>query len=198
MMLANRTGYALAALALVLFAGRTAIGQRARGELRIEVRDAQGAAVPTQAELVSDANQFRRTFQVGADGRYVVQDPIALAAEFLKAFPTLENVLIESWQEGTGVGNPYASALPSRTYGLPRAVTSPIISCANRHCRDGGFDVSQDISEMVDEKSTAKEFVKVCLSNEGFPKRGKPGRDCINTLHYRLTLRYEPGHSPAT
>lgn len=34
----------------------------------------RGAAVPTDAELVSDANQFRRTFQVGWDGRYVVQD----------------------------------------------------------------------------------------------------------------------------
>jgi len=74
MMLANRTGHVLAALALVLFAARTASGQHARGELRIEVRDPQGDAVPTDAELVSDANQFRRTFQVGADGRYVVQD----------------------------------------------------------------------------------------------------------------------------
>jgi len=67
-----RTGCALAAL--VLMAGRTTNAQRARGELRIEVRDPQGAAVPTEAELVSDANQFRRTFRVGADGRYVVQD----------------------------------------------------------------------------------------------------------------------------
>jgi len=61
-------------LALVLLAGRTTNAQRARGELRIEVRDPQGAVVPTEAELVSDANQFRRTFQVGLDGRYVVQD----------------------------------------------------------------------------------------------------------------------------
>jgi hypothetical protein len=117
---------------------------------------------------------------------------ITVAAEFLKAFPSLEAVLIESWQEGAGVGNSYTSTLPSRTYGLPSRVTSPIISCANRHCRDGGFDIFQDISEMVHEKLTTKEFVKVCLGNEGFPKQGKPGRDCINAFHYRLTLRYEP------
>jgi hypothetical protein len=115
-----------------------------------------------------------------------------VAAEFLKAFPSLEAVLIESWQEGAGVGNPYTSTLPSRTYGLPFPVTSPIISCANRHCRDGGFDIFQDILEMVHEKLTTKEFVKVCLGNEGFPEQGNPGRDCINALHYRLTLRYEP------
>ena len=120
---------------------------------------------------------------------------IAVAAEFLKAFPTLETVLIESWQEGAGVGNPYTSTLPSRTYGLPRPLASPIISCANRNCRSGGFDVFQDIAEMVHEKLTTKEFVKVCLGDERSPKGGKLGRDCINTLHYRLTLRYEPGHS---
>jgi len=121
---------------------------------------------------------------------------IAVAAEFLKAFPTLETVLIESWQEGAGVGNPYTSALPSRTFGLPRPVTSPIISCANRNCRSGGFDIFQDISEMVHENLTTKEFVKVCPGDEGSPKGGKLGGDCVNTLHYRLTLRYEPGHSP--
>jgi hypothetical protein len=67
-----RTGCALAAF--VFMAGRTANAQRARGELRIEVRDPQGAAVPTQAELVSEANQFRRRFQVGPDGRYTLQN----------------------------------------------------------------------------------------------------------------------------
>lgn len=73
-LLPNRTACALAALALVLSAGRGTNAQRARGEMRIEVRDPQGAAVPTEAELVSDANQFRRTFRVGADGHYVMQD----------------------------------------------------------------------------------------------------------------------------
>ena len=73
-MLANRTGYALAALALMFFGARGTNAQHARGELRIEVRDPQGAAVPTEAELVSEANQFRRTFPVGVDGRFVVQD----------------------------------------------------------------------------------------------------------------------------
>src|SRR5437870_999050 len=74
MMITDRTVLVVGVLALVLLAGRTTNAQRARGELRIEVRDPQGAVVPTEAELVSDANQFRRTFHVGLDGRYVVQD----------------------------------------------------------------------------------------------------------------------------
>lgn len=119
-----------------------------------------------------------------------------MAAEFLKAFPTLETVLIESWQEGAGVGNPYTSTPPSRAYGLPRPVTSLIISCANRNCRSGGFDIFQDVAEMVHEKLVTKEFVKVCLGDGRSPMGGNLGPHCINTLHYRLTLRYELGHSP--
>jgi hypothetical protein len=74
MMTTNKAAHVLGVLVIVLLGARTANAQRARGELRIDVRDPQGAAVPTEAELVSDANQFRRTFRVGVDGRYVVQD----------------------------------------------------------------------------------------------------------------------------
>jgi hypothetical protein len=49
--------------------------QHARGELRIEVRDPQGAAVAAAAaELISDGTQFRRNFQIAHDGQYVAQD----------------------------------------------------------------------------------------------------------------------------
>lgn len=59
-------------LALFVFA-TDAHAQRVRGELHIEVRDLQGAALGASAELVSDGNQFRRSFQVAADGLYVAQ-----------------------------------------------------------------------------------------------------------------------------
>src|SRR5438105_13066762 len=45
--------------------------QQSRGELRIEVRDPQGAALVADGELVSVGNQVRLNFQVGEDGRYV-------------------------------------------------------------------------------------------------------------------------------
>lgn len=110
-----------------------------------------------------------------------------MATEFLNAFPTLETVLIESWQESAGV---------DRAYEPPRAVTSRIISCGKRNCRKGGFDIFRDISEMIDEKLSMKEFVKVCLGNEGSTRGDRLGRGCINTLHYRLTLKYKSGQTP--
>jgi carboxypeptidase family protein len=62
------------ALFAFLFSVTAAQAQRARGEVRITVRDPQGAAVSSAGELVSDSNQFRRTFQVSDDGRYIAQD----------------------------------------------------------------------------------------------------------------------------
>jgi outer membrane cobalamin receptor len=74
MTITKRTAHVLGVLALALFTGATTSAQRARGELRIEVRDPQGGAAPADAELVSDANQFRLAFQVGANGRYLLQN----------------------------------------------------------------------------------------------------------------------------
>lgn len=48
--------------------------QRERGELRLEVRDAQGATLAATAELISQANQFRRMIQIENDGHSVAQD----------------------------------------------------------------------------------------------------------------------------
>src|SRR5579872_1184640 len=63
---------------IVFFAGAFILAlpiaaQQDRGELRIEVRDPQGAALVAQGELVSVGNQLRLNFQVGEDGRYVAR-----------------------------------------------------------------------------------------------------------------------------
>jgi len=51
-----------------------AAAQRARGELQIDVRDQQGAALSASGELVSAGNQFQLSFSVGDDGKYAAQD----------------------------------------------------------------------------------------------------------------------------
>lgn len=51
-----------------------AAAQKDRGELQIEVRDPQGAALSASGELVSEGNQVHLAFTVGDDGRYVAQD----------------------------------------------------------------------------------------------------------------------------
>ena len=60
-------------LAAAFIVARPVSAQQDRGELRIEVRDPQGAALVAQGELVSVGNQFRLNFQVAEDGRYVAK-----------------------------------------------------------------------------------------------------------------------------
>lgn len=59
---------------ILLVSTLSARGQFARGELRVDIRDPQGATLAATAELVSDGNQFRRVFQIGADGHSVLQE----------------------------------------------------------------------------------------------------------------------------
>ena len=58
----------------VCFFALPAAAQRDRGELQIEVRDPQGAALGASGELVSEGNQFHLNFTIGDDGHYIAQD----------------------------------------------------------------------------------------------------------------------------
>lgn len=48
--------------------------QRERGELRVEARDAQGAAVAVKAELLCESAQFHESFNASREGRFTAQD----------------------------------------------------------------------------------------------------------------------------
>ncbi len=61
-------------LGLVLFCALTATAQRELGELQLEVQDSQGAAVAASVELVSEANQVRRSFTTSDDGQATAQN----------------------------------------------------------------------------------------------------------------------------
>jgi hypothetical protein len=57
----------------IFFARHSADAQQARGELRVEVHDQQGAAVAADGELASQVNHFRRAFRITAEGHYLAQ-----------------------------------------------------------------------------------------------------------------------------
>lgn len=75
----------IVAMVLVISA-ISADAQRARGELRIEVRDIHGTPVVASFELISKVNQIQVVSAVGTEGRYVVQDlPFGLYRLTLRA-----------------------------------------------------------------------------------------------------------------
>src|SRR5882762_2151719 len=65
---------ALFFLSVVALVTNTANAQRERGELQIEVRDPQGRATAAAGQLVSESNQVRKEFAIGADGNFIVPE----------------------------------------------------------------------------------------------------------------------------
>ena len=61
-------------LSFLFFCCVRADAQRELGELHLEVQDQQGAPVSAAAELISEANQVRRSFSADADGRAIAHD----------------------------------------------------------------------------------------------------------------------------
>lgn len=59
-------------LAILLFAG-SLYGQSNTGELRLKVTDPSGSAVKTTVELVSEASQYRESFETDEGGRVVAR-----------------------------------------------------------------------------------------------------------------------------
>ena len=73
--MAARIHNGILCLLLTLTIGAPGVrAQRIRGELRLEIRDAQGASLSAQAELLSEANQVHRSFQIARDGHYTAQE----------------------------------------------------------------------------------------------------------------------------
>jgi hypothetical protein len=85
----------------MLVSAFNANAQRERGELHIEVHDPQNAAIAASAELLSQANQLRRTFQISSDGSYIAQDlpfgvyRLSLTAEGFAAWSNLIEIRSE-------------------------------------------------------------------------------------------------------
>jgi hypothetical protein len=64
----------LCLLCLLASCAEMARAQAVRGELRLEVKDLQGAALQASGELVSEANQIQFSFAVGREGRYTARN----------------------------------------------------------------------------------------------------------------------------
>lgn len=74
------------------------VAQSQRGQLRLEVRDPAGSGVTAHGEILSQGNDFQRSFQVGSDGNCLLQDlpfgiyRLALQAEGFAAWSDVVEV----------------------------------------------------------------------------------------------------------
>jgi len=108
---------------------------------------------------------------------------------FAKAFPDIEEALIQYYETGDGVET-VRGFPPAGTYTNPHQVQEPRMRCSNQRCKRGGFDIEYEIRNMTYGKATEREFVLHCDGDEGSPKGRKKGERCMNMLHVRLKLKY--------
>ena len=111
--------------------------------------------------------------------------------KFEEVFPTIEVATISSWEEGEGVHRFGVDESHRRSFGNGVPFKHGLESCSNPRCRRGGYEIDRSLSEMVRENLTEKEFETYCPGDEGSPKARRPGRRCLNVLHYRLTIKYK-------
>ncbi|MGC2269539.1 MAG: TonB-dependent receptor [Candidatus Acidiferrales bacterium] len=90
-------------LAILLFAG-SLYGQSNTGELRLKVTDPSGSAVKTPVEIVSEASQYRESFETDESGRIVAKRlPFGLYQVHIQApgfAPYLETIEVRSTLPG--------------------------------------------------------------------------------------------------
>lgn len=74
MVSAKKTRRLVISLMVLLGTAMSTLAQRERGRLHLDVHDPQGVSLAAKAELVSEANEFHKAFQVASDGQYTVHD----------------------------------------------------------------------------------------------------------------------------
>ena len=119
-------------------------------------------------------------------------------APFEEVFPTIEVATISSYEIGEGVYTFGVDESLRRSFGRGLPFRQGLISCSNSRCRRGGYEIDSSLSEMVRGNLTEKEFKTHCPGDEGSPKGRRPGRNCGNVLHYRLTIKYKSEGLPTS
>ena len=118
---------------------------------------------------------------------------------FEEAFPALEDAFIEYYEIGKGTNYEKWAPRPRKPrYRKPVSLRTigGCKPCSNTRCNGGGFEIDFNVNEMVRLEQTKREFHESCPGDEGSPKGRRIGPPCLNTLYYRITLKYKPDQNP--
>lgn len=105
---------------------------------------------------------------------------------FSEAYPNVKSIDVRVTETGD-----FPTGLPEHMHMLQYdAHTIPErVSCRNPLCKNGGFDLSQDVYFMVTQKITSKDFSQHCKGHE---KKGKDkGPMCSNSFKVAITISYK-------
>jgi hypothetical protein len=113
--------------------------------------------------------------------------PLGNPSDFEEAFPGLEDAIIE--YRAARPGGAFQTDRPLPTTRISLKVRGPIMHCLNPNCRNGGYDVSRLVREMLGAGDLEREGRVTCAGKEA--EAGRPWEECNECLwswDFRLTL----------
>lgn len=102
---------------------------------------------------------------------------------FEKAFPTIEDVLVEVKEQGQGA---FGDKIRYK-----KSSIGEYIDCSNPLCYNGGFSIGRILRKMIENKQTELETSKFCKGYEGSPKGKRRYRNCINRFKIKVNIKYK-------
>lgn len=109
--------------------------------------------------------------------------------------PQLEDAVVE-WEWVTPAPSPAGEGPVGRggAMSLKAGSLRAMLPCANPACHGGGFEVGFLVESLLLERADQRTGILVCIGwEEG--AGGEAGRPCVETISYRLCLKYrgKPG-----
>ena len=103
--------------------------------------------------------------------------------KFESEFPTIEDAVIRF--TGSDFGNsPRTGVWSLRNNG-------PVMSCGNPRCQRGGYNLAGEVHNMIYAGTNEREIRLSCNGDEGSPKGRRPGRECLQRLEAKFTLKFK-------
>lgn len=103
------------------------------------------------------------------------------STKFESEFPTIEDAIIRFTESDFG-NDPKMGAWSLRSNG-------PVMSCGNPRCQRGGYNFANEVHNMIYADVSEREIRLSCNGDEGSPKGRKLGRECLQRLEGKITLK---------
>jgi hypothetical protein len=110
-----------------------------------------------------------------------------LSDRFEAEFPTIQDAIIRFTESDFG-NSPKTGVWSLRNNG-------PVMSCGNPSCQRGGYNLANEVHNMIYAGMSEREIRLSCNGDEGSPKGRRLGRECLQRLEAKITLKFKASHN---
>ena len=104
------------------------------------------------------------------------------SSKFESEFPSLSDAVIQFTESD------YGNSLKSGVWSLRN--NGPVMACGNPKCKRGGYNLASEVRNMIYANMSEREIRLSCSGDEGSPKGRRVGRECMQRLKAKITLKF--------